>query len=182
MEAIDTPDNLEQFIAQVKSNLHIVNRYLFENLSNSEENMIGSTVALLLVFGKRAACIWAGDSRIYLNRQGATSRLTKDHSALEEETEKNTPLLTTNSANIITRAVGADGQLELDEKILELQADDVFLLCSDGLYKEVSENEIGEYLNREDCSVISEGLLNLALSRNARDNVTVITVMIRNTN
>jgi len=179
---ITIPDNLESFIESVQSKLQYVNRYLLEKISNSEEYAVGSTVAALLFYGGQAACVWAGDSRIYLNRDGKTTRLTQDHSMSEEqdnvEGDNLNATLEPINPNIITRAIGAEELLELDIEIMDLQEDDAFLLCSDGLYKEVSEEEISEYLNREDSQVISQGLLDLALMRNARDNVTVISVLL----
>ena len=182
---IAMPENLEIFIESVQSKLQYVNRYLLENVSDSEEYAVGSTVAALLLYGGQAVCVWAGDSRIYLNRDGKTTQLTKDHSMSNEQDVTNGSKMDQNSEpvnpNIITRAIGADDLLELDIEILDLQKDDLFLLCSDGLYKEVSEEEISEFLNREDSQVISKGLLDLALERNARDNVTVISVMLADT-
>jgi len=182
---IAVPENLESFIENIQSKLQYVNRYLLEKISNSEEYAVGSTVAALLFYGGQAACVWAGDSRIYLNRDGVTTQLTKDHSMSNEQDGANggdlNQTLEPVNPNIITRAIGADDLLELDIEILDLQKDDAFLLCSDGLYKEVSEEEISEFLNREDSQVISNGLLDLALERNARDNVTVISVMLVDT-
>ncbi len=182
LEQIEFPTNLESFIENIQSKLQYVNRYLLENISNSEEYAVGSTVVALLFYGGQAACIWAGDSRIYLNRAGITTQLTKDHSMYEEQNSPkyDDPAQTLEQIdpNAITRAIGAEDLLELDIEILDLQEDDAFLLCSDGLYKEVSEEEISEYLGREDSQVISQGLLDLALARNARDNVTVISVVL----
>ncbi|MCI0666967.1 MAG: type VI secretion system-associated protein TagF, partial [Methylococcaceae bacterium] len=75
-----------------------------------------------------------------------------------------------------TRAVGAESELELDHEILEAEEGDTFLLCSDGLVKEVSVAEIGDVLASGTPRQCVTRLMDLALDRGARDNVTAIVV------
>jgi protein phosphatase len=79
-------------------------------------------------------------------------------------------------ANRITRAVGAQNELALDEYRSSLRDGDAFLLCSDGLYKEVSDHELAAILEAYDCDEASLELLDLTLERGARDNVTVAVI------
>ena len=79
-------------------------------------------------------------------------------------------------ANVITRAIGGMAELYLDYELLELEAGDRYLLCSDGLYRDISEAEITETLGGGDCEQAATLLLNLALSRECKDNVTVLVV------
>ena len=95
------------------------------------------TLVLLLARGGHYACLWAGDSRAYRLRDGRLERLTRDHSlvqelveqgVLDEEAAEQHP-----QANVITRAVGAHGELELDKVSARVAPGDVFL-CSDGVF------------------------------------------------
>lgn len=139
--------------------------------------MLVSTVVVLLVRDDYYACLWAGDSRAYLLRGRHLRRLTRDHSLVQElfdsgaisaaEAERHP------AANVITRAVGAEG-LELDKVTDRLYPGDRFLLCSDGLFKTLPERSLAELLAAED--VIAGGLLATALDRRADDNVTAVTV------
>ncbi len=144
--------------------------------------IIASTVAVLLAQGEHCACLWAGDSRIYLLRQGALRQLTRDHSLVQEMVDAG--VLRPEDAdghpraNIITRAVGveADG-LELEKTTERVQPGDRFLLCSDGLFKALAEPAVETLLGLEnpDASPV-ERLLQAALERHASDNVTAVAV------
>ncbi|MFT6898017.1 MAG: serine/threonine protein phosphatase PrpC [Paraglaciecola sp.] len=166
---------------QVKKSLLQVNKNLFElGMSLPETAVIGSTVVVLLFDQQNAHCIWAGDSRIYRLRQGTFTRLTTDHSQVQEMVDSG--ILTPEqaeahpSANVITRAVGASDDLELDQVSCELQSGDIFLLCSDGLNKVMSDDEIADLLRICPLQSVGETLIQTALDRNARDNVTVVAV------
>jgi len=82
-------------------------------------------------------------------------------------------------SNLVTRAVGAQDVLKLDLEIFELQDNDMFVLCSDGLDKELTEQDIADIATREDVTRISDELVELALSRGSRDNVTVLNVLVK---
>ena len=73
-----------------------------------------------------------------------------------------------------TRATGASDLLQLDTNVLELKDGDLFLLCSDGLTNEVNDSEIATELVRGNCQQTADNLLECALTRGARDNVTLI--------
>jgi protein phosphatase/serine/threonine-protein phosphatase Stp1 len=136
-----------------------------------------TTVVALLVRGDHFACLWAGDSRAYLLRDGALCQVTRDHSLVQEMVESG--LLAPEDAeahpqaNVITRAVGSKEALELDKVSGRLQAGDVLLLCTDGLFKALPESQIADLLA---AGGGPEPLLERALSAGARDNVTVLTV------
>lgn len=76
--------------------------------------------------------------------------------------------------HLITRAVGAMDTLELDADRIDLHDGDIFLLCSDGLSNEVSDEEMGDVLTAGDCQQAVARLLELALRRGGRDNISVV--------
>jgi serine/threonine protein phosphatase PrpC len=80
--------------------------------------------------------------------------------------------------NLVTRAVGAADRLFLDVEIFPIQTGDLFILCSDGLEKEVAEEEMSVLVEASDPSQLSHTLLARALAVGAHDNVTVISVAI----
>jgi len=172
---------LSGFVNDVEDRLQEVHKTLVERAASSDKHMIiGSTVAALLVVEQYGVCLWAGDSRIYRYRDGQIKQLTRDHSQVEEliangglqrEEAENHP-----HANVITRAVGAGEELFLDVELQRLCNADRYLICSDGLYKEVSEAEIAGHMKYGDCVTICRTLVALALERGAHDNVTVVAV------
>ena len=175
-------DSLSQLVDAVEERLVNVNQALRDEAVRREGQMIGSTVVALLAWRRHCICLWAGDSRIYRLRAGRLEQLTRDHSQVEEMIEqgelRREEAASHPAANVITRAVGADDELFLDLALYDLQADDRFLLCSDGLYKEVADEEFAIHLATHDVEPASQALLNLALERGARDNVTVIVVQV----
>ena len=172
--------NLGSYVDELRLRLLSVNRALREEAERRSESVIGSTVAALIAVGRHAVAVWAGDSRVYLFRDGTLRPLTHDHSQVEEliaegsltrDQAENHP-----AANVITRAVGGDDDLRLDAQIQEILDQDICLLCTDGLTKEVKEQEIAETLRDSDPRLAPQLLVDLACRRGARDNVTVVAV------
>ena len=134
----------------------------------------------MLAFGNHCLFAWAGDSRIYRLRDGTFEQVTRDHSEVEELIEQG--LLKPEdaelhpSANIITRAVGGTNDLHVDLDLFELQSRDRYLVCSDGLYKELSDSEMRDRLANGNCKQVCDSLVSTALERKCADNVTVVVV------
>ena len=184
MGVLSEPASLEDFMSHADNRLHLVNHYLIqESAKQNNDNVIGSTVVALLAHGKHAGCLWAGDSRAYLCRNGEIQQLTKDHSLVEQQIEQGmlrredaekSPV-----ANVITRAVGAEIPLKLDSITFNLAPGDTILLCSDGLYRDISNTELHTILTDQNCQDSVQTLIDLALERGARDNITAITIKIQ---
>jgi serine/threonine protein phosphatase PrpC len=147
-----------------------------------EHAVVGSTVAVMLVMQQFSVCLWVGDSRVYRFRDNRLEQLTQDHSYVEELVEhgrlSREEADMHPDANVITRAVGAGDELCLDARLEEVRSSDLYLICSDGLYKEVCDHEIAEQMQSANCQKICESLMNLVLDRGAQDNVTIVTVAI----
>ena len=141
---------------------------------------IGSTVAALFESHGRSFCIWAGDSRIYRLRAGKLALLTADHSVAHEKYLKGELSLaqTVNhpSAHVLTRAVGVHRDLKLELVDDSIEAKDRYLLCSDGLYNDLSFKTIEDFLLLDTPSQALDALLNAALNEGGRDNITAIVV------
>jgi len=141
---------------------------------------IGSTVVVLLACDRFCGYVWAGDSRLYLVRDGQLRQLTRDHSQVEAL--KSLGVITDEEArhhpaqHMITRAVGATDLLELDDDAIEVADGDIFLLCSDGLSNEVDEADMLTVLNTAAHADAPDLLVSLALQRGGRDNITAVVV------
>ena len=144
---------------------------------------VGATLVGLLSFDRHFACIWSGDSRIYLMRAGHLAQVTVDHTEVNELLR--TGAITQDQAatwprrNVITRAIGVHDMPMTDERSGVLVDGDTFLLCSDGLTEHVEDHEMAETLMRMGAQAACDSLVTLTLSRGAKDNVTVLVVRFR---
>jgi serine/threonine protein phosphatase PrpC len=168
-------------LSQVSEALRTVNRTLMERASAGGDGaVIGATVVALLIHDGHYACVWAGDSRAYLQRAGRLQPVTRDHSLVQELVDAGTltpaESRTHRRANVVTRAVGVTEPLHLEMRHAAAQPGDRYLLCSDGLTNVVEEAEIEAVLAGGDAELAAEALLDLALKRGAKDNVTVVVV------
>jgi serine/threonine protein phosphatase PrpC len=137
--------------------------------------IIGSTAVVLLAAENRGAVLWAGDSRLYRYRGGAIEQITRDHSLAADAMAAGLLEQGENAhCNVITRAVGAEDTLEVEHLYMDLVDGDRYLLCSDGLDKELSPDVIGVILGQGDCESSACALIKTALEHGARDNVTVV--------
>lgn len=160
-----------------------VNRRLIEEAIARDSDIMGTTVVVLLAVGDHCAILWAGDSRVYRLRETELMQLTSDHSQVQEMVDQG--LLTSEQAaahpmsNVLSRAVGGDLELEVDRRVEPLRAGDRFLLCSDGLTKELSASAIAQLLGRADPETAARELIRAACDAGGRDNVTALVVDIR---
>lgn len=172
---------LNRYINDIEDRLIEVNRKLIAKAAESAKRItIGSTVVALVAYGRHCVYVWAGDSRLYRLRNRQLRQMTTDHSQVELYVERG--LITREEAsghphgNMITRAVGATDQLFLDMDIQEMQHEDRYLLCSDGLTKHVTDFEIEDILDEGSHEEACQDMIQLTLDRGAVDNVTAIVV------
>lgn len=173
--------SLVRYIDDIEDHVQAVNGKLIEKARESMKKVtIGSTVVIMLAYGRYCVYIWAGDSRLYRLRDDQIRQITTDHSQVELYIEQG--LISREEAfahphgNMITRAVGAMEDLHLDMDIQEMADGDRYLLCSDGLTKHVPDIELQELLKEGSCQDCCKRLIDLTLSRGAGDNVTAIVV------
>jgi serine/threonine protein phosphatase PrpC len=144
--------------------------------------MPGTTVAALIIFQSKAILIWAGDSRIYRLRGGELTLLTEDHNLAQERYRRGElchEAAQRLESNVLTRAVGVHQDLHLDADVTEVKAGDRFLVCTDGLYKELPFEKIESMLGASFSEHILTALIEEALQRGGRDNITGIVVDVR---
>ncbi|WLI88807.1 protein phosphatase 2C domain-containing protein [Massilia sp. R2A-15] len=177
LQALADPGDIDRFAAAAGDQLRAVNRRLRDEAVLRKVAMMGSTVVVLLASGSEAAYVWAGDSRIYLYRNGRLRQLTRDHSQAEEY-RAHPPGLDAPPAmpNQITRALGAADTIDYEVGTLQVRDGDLFLLCSDGLSNPVEDQAIAEMLAAGDCRRAVDELVAQALANGGRDNISVVVV------
>jgi len=161
------------------------NKEIF-NAAAEKESLrgMGTTCVVLAIKNGQAFCAHVGDSRLYLLRDGEVYQLTEDHSAVMEmvrlgiinrEEAQHHP-----DKNVILRAVGTQAVLEVEtwQEPMNVQANDQFLLCSDGLSDLVTTDEIKDVLKVNDLHTASTALIALAKERGGHDNVTVAIIKV----
>jgi len=179
VEALDRlppPASLARFVDAARATLVQVNGTLRAEARARHVPVMGSTVVVLLAVGTEAACLWAGDSRIYLYRHGRLQQLTRDHSQAAALQARGVDAAASAAVggNMITRAVGASDSLDVEVTTLSVRDGDIFLLCSDGLSNPVPEQDIRDTLAGGDCGQAAQTLVRMALDNGGRDNVTVV--------
>jgi protein phosphatase len=170
---------LSGFVTAVETAVLDANRQLIEHSSRLQQT-IGSTLVALLIRGRHCVTMWAGDSRAYRMRRNHCQQLTTDHSQAERFVDlgllSRTEAAQHPAAHLLTRAVGVVEPLALDVDIDEVTGGDRFLLCSDGLDRHVSNDEIARTLKQGTPEQAASALIDLTLARGAIDNVTVTIV------
>jgi serine/threonine protein phosphatase PrpC len=149
-----------------------------------EARGLGCTVTTVLVYQGTAYIANVGDSRTYLLRHGRLKPLTRDHSLVAKlvEARQISPeeVYTHPQRNVIYRSLGAERrQVEVDVFQEVLQPGDMLLLCSDGLWEMVRDDEICRTLNEDQpLQTIADRLIDLANAHGGEDNITALVVRV----
>lgn len=160
--------------------VQFANRRIYENL---DKPTMATTVVVLLFSNSGFEICHVGDSRVYLYRDNKLSRLTEDHSLVYElyksgaisfEEMANHP-----RRNVITNALGPNPEVNVSYRKDLAKSHDSFLLCSDGLSSQLSDEEIQSFLEQNNSPKETvDQLVNAANSAGGKDNITVLHVMV----
>jgi type VI secretion system protein ImpM len=175
LSSLEPASSPSGWLNDIEDRLLEVNARLYQGSVDNQAGMSGSTLVALLAFERHCLSIWAGDSRAYRSREGALEQITRDHSEEQEMLDGGSPSEAV-SSNVITRAVGGSKELFLDIELRELRNHDRYLLCSDGLYRELSGADMAHHLTGNDPEGACKALMKQALSGKCSDNVSVIVV------
>ncbi|QXC59732.1 Stp1/IreP family PP2C-type Ser/Thr phosphatase [Aquihabitans sp. G128] len=176
----------EPTLESLKAAVRLANRTIFEKAGSDRDlHGMGTTLVAVQVVdgpeGQEVAWVNVGDSRVYLLRDDRLIQLSADHS-LVEDLVRDGQLTPAEAAvhpqrNILTRALGIDLDVEVDGATVLPFTGDRFLLCSDGLFNEVSEDQMASVLRRlVDPTEAADELVRLANEGGGRDNITVVVV------
>jgi len=158
------------------------NREVFERAQHDAElRGMATTITAVSIDGTTAHLAHVGDSRCYLLRDGAISQVTQDHTLVARMVAEGK--LTQRQAethpqrSVVTRALGAGPEVEVDTLELELLGGDRLLLCSDGLTETLTDEEIREFaVKRAPLEDICHALVDEANARGGPDNITIVLV------
>jgi len=177
LKSIERPSSAAELLAWCEQRVVTANSVLTD-IGQKRGGIIGTTIAVLLAYGSRFACVWSGDSRIYLVRGRAIIAQSRDHTVVQELIAegklKPDEARTWPRRNVVTRAIGVHDDPELEMRDGVLQAGDAFVLCSDGLTTHVEDGEILRAVMENSTQRACDALIDLTLSRGALDNVTVV--------
>ena len=169
--------------AAIREAVRLANSAVYERARQDRRlEGMGTTLVALSLAGKTAWVGHVGDSRCYRWRAGALQRLTQDHSLVEEqirvgrmtrEQARRSPM-----QNVITRAVGTRAEVVADVQEFKLQRDDLFLIASDGLTRELTDTAIAAILETaaSDLQAACAALVAAANAAGGRDNITCVLV------
>jgi PPM family protein phosphatase len=185
-ECVRNTVSAAQMLKLVSSTITASNRKIYEaSETNSQQKGMGTTVVAAVIQGSRLYAGHVGDSRLYLFRDRTLTRITRDHSLIQdlidrgfytEEEARNASI-----GHVVTRALGTAAEVEVD--ILQQDAihDDLFLLCSDGLTDMLPDSKI-EYTLQQDSpslTATARGLVQSANMQGGKDNISVILIKIQ---
>ena len=176
-------DKLE-IVSYLRDAISKANKKIYDMAQTYPENQGMATTTVVVHVRKGKAFIAnIGDSRVYLYRDFELTQLTEDHTYVntlvragilsKEEAEHD------ERKNVIIKALGAEEVVEPDFYQLDLLEDDILLICSDGLYDELSPEEIIDVIQeKENMSDLSKELISRANENGGRDNITIISLKV----
>lgn len=170
----------------LRENIQKANASIFHAAqSQPQYSGMGTTIVSGLFYDNRVAAGHIGDSRMYRLRGETLEVITRDHSLLQEQIDAG--IISAEDArmsrnkNLVTRAVGIDAEVEAEIHVHDVQAGDIYLLCSDGLNDMVEDEDIRSTLDafRNNLPLAASQLVQLANDNGGRDNVSVILVKVK---
>ena len=167
-------------VNRLRAGFRMGNRRLASQVAASSElRGMATTAVAVLIDGEIGTVAHVGDSRVYRLRNGQLDRLTRDHSWVEEQIRvgalSETAAREHPWSNIVTRALSGSEDLEVDVQEVALEPGDRLLLCSDGVFTVLNDDQIGEVLRREtDLDQLCDALVQGANDGGGPDNVTAV--------
>ncbi|AZR22888.1 serine/threonine-protein phosphatase [Xanthomonas vasicola] len=166
--------DLASFVDAIDAQLSQVNQQLRTLAHARRVDVIASTVVVLVHDHDMLMCGWVGDSRAYAFEEGRLQLLTRDHVAGDKD-DLTQVGRAQHAGGALTRAIGADDALYVDWTVCARRPGQHFLLCSDGINKELSDDEIATHCRRErQPSALLARLFDTALGRAGRDNISAV--------
>jgi protein phosphatase len=185
-ESIDAASGEEVGVVLLRDNVKKANLSIYNAAqSQPQYSGMGTTIVTALFYDNRVVVAHVGDSRMYRLRGEVFETVTRDHSLLQEQIDsgvisKEMAKLSKNK-NLVTRAVGIDANVVPEVHVYDVEAGDIYLLCSDGLNDMVADEDIGATLQmlRGNLALAASQLIEQANDNGGRDNVSVILVKVK---
>jgi len=166
----------------IRRAIEFANRDIFEMAeSNPAYKTMATTIALIHIAEGRVTVAHVGDSRVYRLEDGRFFRETVDHTDLNDDIRAgrivNEEAAEVATRNVINRALGVESSVEVEIKSIKVHDGARFLLCSDGIYRHLSDEEIGRVLSEhKDPQKTADELKRIVHQRGAADNLTAVVV------
>ena len=163
---------------RVTGAIRLGNARIRELASSPQLAGMGTTMTVVSLEGRTLSVGHVGDSRAYLVRNGGTVQLTRDHSWVAEQVASGD--MTAEEAesdrrrSVLTRAVGIEADVTVDQSDVDLEPGDLIVLCSDGLHGRVSDLEIARVASANSPERTAKELVRLANDAGGQDNITVV--------
>ncbi len=180
--AANSPSTPDELLAAVRHANQVVHH---RSTAHPDLAGMGTTLCAIAVVERDDSRVWClvnvGDSRVYRHQSDELTQLTIDHNFVADMIRAG-DLSIEEAAdhprrNTLTRAIGVEPDVSIDDWILDLTGNDRFLLCTDGITNELSDIEIAEILDSEQHpSEIARALVRLANDKGGRDNSTALVV------
>ncbi len=170
---------------RLKAAFRIANRKIANAIANEQDLRGMATTASAMLAGMRTACVaHVGDSRVYVLRGTALSQLTHDHSWVEEQVRAGT--MSPSAArqhpwrNVVTRALSGGDDPEVDVQDIEPRPGERYLLCSDGLFTAINDQQIAAILSDRNAPIqdICQRLVEAANAAGGPDNITALVLQV----
>lgn len=178
LAALPRAGSVFDFIESIEDALVEINADLLQTAATRGVDLIGSTVVVLVSDTDFMLCGWVGDSRAYCYEGDRLRQITRDHvHGGDVDVTHFGAASPAAGSGVLTRAVGAEEQLFVDWVVAANRPGATFVLCSDGINKEMSDAEL-----RDQCSLhpqpeeLVESLFDLAMSRAGRDNISAVVI------
>lgn len=183
LAALPRSGDVFDFIEAIEDALAEVNAELRRTARARGTDLIASTVVLLVHDEDFMLCGWVGDSRAYCCEGGRLTQLTRDHLYGVGEDDAQWGGGATQpqpGGGVLTRAVGAEDALFVDWAVADSRAGTQFVLCSDGLNKEMSDAQIeAACLRRASPRDVLDDIFGAVLAGAARDNISVVALRLQ---
>jgi len=167
---------------RLTSAVNLANRRIYESAErNLQQRGMGATIVAAWIEGSRMSLSHVGDSRAYLLRAGSLEQLTADHSLVAEQVRQGliTPQQAESSElqNVLTRALGPHEDIGVDSAEVMLLPSDTVVLCTDGVTRMASDEEIASILQTTTgAQAAADSIIDLANENGGVDNSTVIVI------
>lgn len=180
LDKLERHGNVFDFIESIEDTVTEVNSHLLKLAVERGVDVIGTTVVLLVYSPDFMLCGWIGDSRGYCYEAGRLNLITEDHvhgGVKQDLTHFGgaLPPQPAPGAGFLTRAIGVEDHVCLDWVVAGNRPGMRFLLCSDGINKEMSDEELeAEFRAAQDPKFLADKLIDASMARKARDNMAAI--------
>lgn len=180
------PITSSQLLEFVSNTISHSNSIIFNAAESIDEHKgMGTTLVAAVIKDSRIYAGHVGDSRLYLFRDRALRRVTRDHSLVQDLIDKGfyteEEAKSASVGHIVTRALGTKAEVEVDTIEHDVEPNDVLLLCSDGLSDMVADWQIEETLadHQKDLDKTAKKLIMLANRNGGKDNISVILMQVQ---